>query len=130
MNNTAQYSDFVFCIPLLSFSASCILHTFCLPHSVVQCLQTNPNLTPMQKLSPLGLSFGMGLTVALYMFCWTVLVMYMPEAGGMFLGSLEGFMGYSVSWPGAFLIAVYSFIDGAIFGALTALFYNLFSGAK
>ena len=83
-----------------------------------------------QPLSLLGLSFATGLTVAVGMFLWTITAMYMPEAGVRILGAFEGFMGYSISWPGAFLIAVYSFLDGAIFGLLIAFFYNLFSGAK
>lgn len=86
--------------------------------------------TAPARLSVFGVSFGLGLTAALYLFLWTIIVMYYPEAGGRILQGFEGYFAYTVSWPGAFIAAVYGFLDGAIFGALVSLFYNLFSGAK
>ena len=48
-------------------------------------------------------------------------------SAGETLGKLSAFyIGYSVSWAGAFIGLVYGFVDGLIGGFLLVLLYNAF----
>lgn len=52
-------------------------------------------------------------------------------ASGTTLGKLSKFyIGYSVSWGGAFVGLIWGFVDGLIVGAIFAWLYNKLSGAK
>jgi hypothetical protein len=77
------------------------------------------------KLSVLGLGIAMGLLWGLLLMVWTLLALYMPEAGITLLASFTGYLGYSVSVPGAFLALAYGFVEGFVGGSLLAVFYNL-----
>ncbi len=67
-----------------------------------------------------------GLTILLSTF-WMVIT----GASGKTLGKLSKFyLGFSVSWGGAFIGMVWGFVDGLIVGALFAWLYNKLSAEK
>ena len=67
-----------------------------------------------------------GLSVLLSTF-WILIT----GASGKTLGKLGKFyMGYSVSWGGAFVGLIWGFVDGLIVGAIFALLYNKLSVGK
>ncbi|MFC1543027.1 bacteriophage holin [Candidatus Neomarinimicrobiota bacterium] len=73
----------------------------------------------------LGLAGGIlwGLAIFLLTY-WFLLFGY----GGTMLGKIANvYLGYSVTWYGAFIGLVWGFVDGFIGGALLAWLYNKFS---
>ena len=80
------------------------------------------------SIKAFSLSCGIvwGVTVLLSTF-WILII----GAAGKTLGMLAKFyIGYSVSWGGAFIGLIWGFVDGLIVGAIFALLYNKLSGAK
>jgi hypothetical protein len=73
-----------------------------------------------------GLTAGTGLFVVT---AW--LILSGGEPMGPHLGLLSHyFPGYSVSWPGAFLGAIYGFASGALIGWSIARIYNWYASAE
>ena len=80
------------------------------------------------KLDKVALGLAAGLLWGLCLFICTVWVMY--AGGGEHFSMLGRFyLGYSVSWVGAFVGLIYGFIDGFICGWLFGWLYNRFSKA-
>ena len=68
-----------------------------------------------------GILWGLCVFIAT---AWAIL-----KGGGNTLALLEQFyLGYSVTWLGAVIGLVWSFINGFIYGWLFAWLYNIFSG--
>jgi hypothetical protein len=69
----------------------------------------------------LGICFGLAV---LLVTIWFLIMGYQ----GSTLGLLRKiYLGYSVSWPGAFIGLVWGFVDGLISGAIFAWLYNKLS---
>ena len=67
-----------------------------------------------------------GLTILL-----STIWMVIAGASGKTFGKLSKFyLGFSVSWGGAFIGMVWGFVDGLIVGALFAWLYNKLSAEK
>lgn len=77
------------------------------------------------NIKALALSFGI-----VWGFCIFLLTLWFLIMGynGDLLATLGSvYLGYSVSWIGAFVGLVYGFVDGLIFGALLGYLYNKFA---
>ncbi len=80
------------------------------------------------NIKSFGLTCGIiwGLSVLLSTF-WILII----GASGKTLGKLSKFyIGYSVSWGGAFVGLIWGFVDGLIIGAIFAWLYNKLSVGK
>ena len=80
------------------------------------------------NIKSFGLTCGIiwGLTILLSTF-W----MLITQASGKTFGKLSKFyLGYSVSWGGAFIGMLWGFVDGLIIGAIFAWLYNKLSAEK
>lgn len=78
------------------------------------------------KLNAKALGLAAGILWGVCVFLATVWVMYM--GGGEHLVLLAKFyLGYSVSWVGAFVGLVYGFVDGFVCGFVLAWLYNRFA---
>jgi len=78
------------------------------------------------KLHNTALGLASGILWGICIFIATLWVML--KGGGTTLVLLEQFyIGYSISWLGAFIGLFYGFIGGFIGGWLLACFYNCFS---
>ena len=82
------------------------------------------------KLHNTAFGLASGILWGLCVFIITIWVMF--KGGGYTLILLEQFyIGYAVSWLGAFIGLVYGFVNGFICGWLFAWLYNSFSkGAR
>ena len=79
------------------------------------------------KINTKALAISTGILVGLTVFLLTVWFLIMGYNGNL-LAKLGGvYLGYSVSWIGAFVGLIYGFIDGLIGGALLGYFYNKFA---
>ena len=79
------------------------------------------------KINIKALALSIGIVWGLAVFLLTVWFLIMCYQGNQ-LSLLGGiYLGYSVSWIGAFVGLIYGFIDGLIFGALIGFFYNKFA---
>jgi len=76
------------------------------------------------KLNVKAFAIASGVIAGLCVFLLTVWFLVMGY-GGYNLAKLGSvYLGYSVSWLGAFIGFLYGFIDGLIFGALFSYIYN------
>lgn len=74
----------------------------------------------------LGLAGGIVWGLAIFLTTYWFLVL---GHGGTMLSKLSNvYLGYSVTWYGAFVGLVWGFVDGFIGGALLAWLYNKFAG--
>lgn len=79
------------------------------------------------KINIKALALSMGIVWGCAIFLLTVWFLIMGYNGHL-LAKLESvYLGYSVSWIGAFVGLIYGFIDGLIGGALLGFFYNKFA---
>ena len=79
------------------------------------------------KINVKALALSMGIVWGLVVFLLTLWFLFMGYSGNLLakLGSI--YLGYSVSWIGAFVGLVYGFIDGLVGGALLGYLYNKFA---
>jgi len=79
------------------------------------------------KINIKALALSIGIVWGLAVFLLTVWFLIMGYSGDLLakLGSV--YLGYSVSWLGAFVGLIYGFVDGLIGGALLGFFYNKFA---
>ncbi len=79
------------------------------------------------KIDIKALALSIGIIWGLAIFLLTVWFLIMGYDGNLLakLGSV--YLGYSVSWFGAFIGLIYGFIDGLIGGALLGFLYNKFA---
>ncbi len=79
------------------------------------------------KMNIKALALSIGIIWGLAIFLLTVWFLIMGYNGDLLtkLGSV--YLGYSVSWLGAFIGFIYGFIDGLIGGALLGFLYNKFA---
>lgn len=78
---------------------------------------------PMHKRA---FGVAMGTAVALLLALMTVMALVLPSARAFPLGLLgEYFAGYSVSWPGVIIGALWGFVVGFVAGWFTAFCRNL-----
>ena len=79
------------------------------------------------KINVKALALSMGIVWGLVVFLLTLWFLVMGYSGDLLamLGSI--YLGYSVSWIGAFVGLIYGFIDGLIGGALLGYLYNKFA---
>lgn len=73
-----------------------------------------------------GLAVGIISAICVFLVSVGFILGIFPILEGLLL-DIYGQFGYSVTWAGAILGALYGFIDGIIFGALIAWIYNKFS---
>lgn len=79
------------------------------------------------KINTKALAISFGIVWGLAVFLLTVWFLVMGYSGGL-LAKLGGvYLGYSVSWLGAFIGLIYGFVDGLIGGALLGFLYNKFA---
>ncbi len=79
------------------------------------------------QINTKALALSIGVIWGLAIFLLTVWFLIMGYSGNLLamLGSV--YLGYSVSWFGAFIGLIYGFIDGLICGALLGFLYNKFA---
>ncbi len=79
------------------------------------------------KINIKALALSIGIVWGLAVFLLTVWFLIMGYSGDLLakLGSV--YLGYSVSWLGAFIGLIYGFVDGLIGGALLGFLYNKFA---
>lgn len=79
------------------------------------------------KINIKALALSIGIVWGLAVFLLTVWFLIMGYNGNLLakLGSV--YLGYSVSWLGAFIGLIYGFVDGLIGGALLGFLYNKFA---
>ena len=84
-------------------------------------------MTKLGKLNTLKFGLAGGILTALCAFILTICAIIWPNYASSYSGFLVqiyGFLGYKISIFGAFLGAIYSFIDGFIATWLFAWIYN------
>ena len=79
------------------------------------------------KINTKALALSMGIIWGLAVFLLTVWFLIMGHTGHLLAKLGTVYLGYSVSWLGAFVGLIYGFIDGLIGGALLGFFYNKFA---
>jgi len=78
------------------------------------------------KINTKALAISIGLVWGLAVFFLTVWFLVMGYNGNL-LAKLDAvYLGYSVTWLGAFIGLIYGFVDGLIGGTLLGYFYNKF----
>jgi len=79
------------------------------------------------KINIKAFALSTGILGGLAVFLLTIWFLIMGYSGDLLakLGSV--YLGYSVSWIGAFVGLIYGFIDGLIGGALLGFLYNKFA---
>ena len=79
------------------------------------------------KINTKALALSMGILGGLAVFLLTIWFLVMGYNGGL-LAKLGGvYLGYSVSWLGAFIGFVYGFVEGLMGGAILGFLYNKFA---
>ena len=79
------------------------------------------------KLNVKALGIASGAILGFSLFLITIWFLIMGYSG-LELSKIGSFyLGYSVTWLGAFIGLVYGFVDGFIFGALFAFIYNKYT---
>jgi hypothetical protein len=77
------------------------------------------------NVKALGLAGGIVWGFSIFLLTWWFLLLGHP---GNLLGKLGSvYLGYSVTWYGAFVGLIWGFVDGFIGGAILAWLYNKFS---
>ena len=79
------------------------------------------------KINTKALALSMGIIWGLGIFLLTVWFLIMCYHGNTLSKLSQVYIGYSVSWIGAFVGLIYGFIDGLIIGACLGFLYNKFS---
>jgi hypothetical protein len=79
------------------------------------------------KINIKALALSIGIVWGLAVFLLTVWFLVIGSQGQLLSKLGTVYLGYSVSWIGAFIGFVYGFIDGLIFGALVGFLYNKFA---
>ncbi len=80
------------------------------------------------NIKAFGLTSGIVWGLSVFLATFWILIM---GASGKTLGKLSKFyIGYSVSWGGAFVGLIWGFVDGLIVGAIFAWLYNKLSVGK
>lgn len=82
------------------------------------------------KLNVKALALSVGVVWGLAILVITFWFLIFGHQGNTLIKLANIYLGYSISWYGAFIGFIWGFIDGAIGGALIAYFYNLFAGSK
>ena len=82
------------------------------------------------RIKPMAMAVALGVVFALALFSATAILLIKSAMTGAVAGphlALLGIYlpGYEVSWPGAFLGAIYLFILGALLGFILAVLWNL-----
>jgi hypothetical protein len=79
------------------------------------------------KINTKAFALSLGIIWGLAVFMLTAWFLIMHYQGNL-LSLLGGiYLGYTVSWIGAFVGLIYGFVDGLIFGAVFGFFYNKFA---
>jgi len=80
------------------------------------------------KLNSLAFGIATGITLGVTFCLVTLFVHFFSSGAGHYLVHIKViYYGYSVSVKGAFLILLYGFATGALWGWLLARIYNLFT---
>lgn len=79
------------------------------------------------KINIKALALSMGIVWGLTVFLLTIWFLIMCYPGTSLSKLSVIYLGYSVSWIGAFVGFIYGFVDGLIGGALLGFFYNKFA---
>jgi hypothetical protein len=79
------------------------------------------------KIDIKALALSIGIIWGLAIFLLTVWFLIMGYDGNLLAKLGNVYLGYSVSWFGAFIGLIYGFIDGLIGGALLGFLYNKFA---
>lgn len=84
----------------------------------------------LERFDPLAMSAAGAVVFALLLFAATVVLLLKGSVTGTPVGWHLGVLGeylpgYGVSWPGAFVGALYGGIAGAVTGFVVALFWNI-----
>ena len=79
------------------------------------------------KINTKALALSIGIFWSLASFLLTVWFLIMCYQGEHLSLLSAIYLGYSVSWTGAFVGLIYGFVYGLIAGALIGFFYNKFS---
>ena len=82
------------------------------------------------KLNVKAFALAGGITWGLLIFLLTYFFLLMGYPGNTLADIGAVYLGYSVTWYGAFIGLVYGFVDGLLIGAFFAWLYNKFSAAK
>lgn len=82
------------------------------------------------RMDALALAVAMGTVCAIGLFLMTVTLLIKGAPPGMHIGTHLGLLGvympgYSVSWGGSVIGAVYAWIGGAVIGFIWAVLWNL-----
>ena len=81
---------------------------------------------PVMRLNAKAMAMSVGIVSGASVFLATVWILVTGSSGETMSGLGVFYLGYSVSWGGAFIGLVYGLIDGLIGGLLFALLYNAF----
>lgn len=78
-----------------------------------------------EKLNALKFGIAGGIATAICIAFTTILGIFgfFQEYNNLIV-SIYGFLGYSISWPGVLLGAIYGFMDGFVLTAIFAWIYN------
>lgn len=80
------------------------------------------------RLNAKALALSIGILWGASVFLATVWILLYGSDGNTMAKLGNFYLGYTVSWGGAFVGLVYGFIDGLIAGFLLAVLYNTFAG--
>ncbi len=79
------------------------------------------------KINTKALALSIGIVWGLAIFLLTIWFLIMGYNGNLLANLGSVYLGYSVSWIGAFVGLIYGFVDGLIGGALLGFLYNKFA---
>jgi len=80
------------------------------------------------RLNAKALALSIGILWGTSVFLATAWILLYGSDGKTMAKLSNFYLGYTVSWGGAFVGLVYGFIDGLIAGFLLAVLYNAFAG--
>ncbi len=79
------------------------------------------------KINIKALALSIGIVWGLAVFLLTIWFLIIGNSGHLLSKLGTVYLGYSVSWIGAFIGLLYGFVDGLIGGALLGFLYNKFA---
>ena len=80
------------------------------------------------KLDPRALALGMGIPISLCFFSLGIASIFLPDYGEKFVQTVGSiYLGYTNTFSGSIIGALWAFIDFAIFGYLIGVIYNKFN---
>jgi|GEM_PF-329504 len=88
-----------------------------------------PFKTNSMKLNIKAFALSVGIILALAVFIVTVIAVLFHWEANTLWKLHKIYIGYSPSWPGAFVGLVWGFVDGCIAGAIFAWLYNKLLGS-